>query len=359
MDALLIVLAIALVALSVWLFMRAFSRMSSHPETLEKPAHNDVYIAAGYDYKTRSYRIWMSPMMELPYTQERFDAYLEAQEIASVEYTDDGIASAKISLIQKTLNREGWRVHVVAPPELLAHLPGWVKESGGEMRNRDALKDAMIWAMRGRKMKLRKDLQRKVDERARREKQDAEFDRAMRPLPGWFRESENEDPAIRLREDQLERLELYREHGLSEHYFWGNVYAEECDYDRAIAEFDAEISLSESDHFTFSARGDAYVEKGDIDRGIKDHDTALALIEQSNGTDEDKALLLRARGNAYIEKGDFDMAIIDLCDAILLDPLNPQAYGLRAAAHEQLGDYEEAEDDLETYNELMQEQEAG
>ena len=51
------------------------------------------------------------------------------------------------------------------------------------------------------------------------------------------------------------------------------------------------------------------------------------------------------------------MAIIDLGDAILLDPLNPQAYGLRAVAHEQLGEYEEAEDDLETYNELMDEQE--
>ncbi len=357
MDALLIIVAIALFALSVWLFMRAFSRMSSRPESLEKPAHNDVYIATGYDYKTRSYRIWMSPMMELPYTRERFDAYLEAQEIASVEYTDDSITSVKTSLIQKILNKEGWRVHPVDSPELLSHLPGWIKESGGEMKNRDELKDGMIWAMRGMKMKLRKDLQRKVDERERRARQDAEFDRAMRPLPGWVRESENEDPATRLREDQLERLELYREHGFSEHYFWGHVYAEEGEYDRAIAEFDAEISLSESDHFTYSARGDAYVEKGDIDRGIKDHDTALALIEHSGGTGEDKALILQTRGNAYFQKGDLDMATIDYDDAILLDPLNPQTYVFRAAAYQEIGKHLEAEDDLETYDELMDEQE--
>ena len=86
--------------------------MSSRPESLERPAHNEVYVATGYDYKTRSYRIWMSPMMELPYTQERFDAYLEAQEIASVEYTDDGTTSVKTGLIQKTLKKEGWRVHL-------------------------------------------------------------------------------------------------------------------------------------------------------------------------------------------------------------------------------------------------------
>ena len=225
------------------------------------------------------------------------------------------------------------------------------------MKNRDALKDGMIWAMRGRKMKLRKDLQRKVDERDRRARQDAEFNRAMRPLPDWVKKSNTGSHSVQLSEDQLERLELYREHGLSEHYFWGHVYAEEGDYDRAIAEFDAEIALDATDPLSYSARGDAYVDSGDIDRGIQDHDTALALIEQSNGTDEDKALLLRARGNAYIEKGDFDMAIIDLGDAILLDPLNPQAYGFRAVAHEQLGEYEEAEDDLETYNELMDEQE--
>ena len=188
-------------------------------------------------------------MMELPYTQERFDAYLEAQEIASVEYTDDGTTSVKTGLIQKILKEEGWRVHSVDPPELLVHLPGWVKESGGEMQNRDALKDGMIWAMRGRKMRLRKDLQRKVDERERRERQDAEFNRAMRPLPDWVNKgnnekSNNEGHSVQLSEDQLERLELYREHGLSEPYFWGHVYAEEGDYDRAIAEFDAEIALT-------------------------------------------------------------------------------------------------------------------
>ena len=340
---------------------RVFQNVVPTPESLERPAHNDVYVATGYDYKTRSYRIWMSPMMELPYTQERFDAYLEAKEIASVEYTDDGTTSVKTGLIQKTLKEEGWRVHVVDPPELLAHLPGWVKESGGEMKNRDALKDAMVWAMRGRKMRLRKDLQHKVDERDRRARQDAEFNRAMRPLPDWVKKSNNEKSnseghSVQLSEDQLERLELYREHGLSEHYFWGHVYAEEGDHDRAIAEFDAEIALDTSDPLSYSARGDAYVDSGDLDRGIQDHDTALALIEQSNGTDEDRALLLRARGNAYIEKGDFDMAIIDLGDAILLDPLNPQAYGFRAVAYEQLGEYEEAQDDLETYNELMDEQ---
>ena len=82
-----------------------------------------MYIGTGYDYKTESYRIWMSPMMELPYTQERFDAYLEAEEIASVEYTNDGITALKTSLIQKILSKEGWRVHRVDPPILLERLP--------------------------------------------------------------------------------------------------------------------------------------------------------------------------------------------------------------------------------------------
>ena len=49
MDALLIIVSIAFAALAVWLFRRAFSRMSSRSESLDKPAHNDVYVAAGYE----------------------------------------------------------------------------------------------------------------------------------------------------------------------------------------------------------------------------------------------------------------------------------------------------------------------
>ena len=87
MEVVLIILAVILAVVSVVLLLRGLSGGSSSPASLEKPAHNDVYIGTGYDYKTKSYRIWMSPMMELPYTQERFDAYLEDSLLREVRHT--------------------------------------------------------------------------------------------------------------------------------------------------------------------------------------------------------------------------------------------------------------------------------
>ena len=66
-------------------------------------------------------------------------------------------------------------------------------------------------------------------------------------------------------------------------------------------------------------------------------------------------MFYRDRGYAYLEKGDFDIAIIDFGEAILLDPLSPLAYGMRAYAYESQGEYVEAEYDWETYAELKDE----
>ena len=354
MEVVLIILAVILAVVSVVLLLRGLSGGSSSPASLEKPAHNDVYIGTGYDYKTKSYRIWMSPMMELPYTQERFDAYLEAEEIASVEYTNDGITALKTSLIQKILSKEGWRVHRVDPPILLEHLPHWVREAGGEMKKRDTLKDSVIWAMRGKDFVLRDDLKRKVEGRDRRAKQNAEFNRTMQPVPDWAR-SKDEDHDVQLREDLERELEPYRQAGDPLHFFKGLAYEEKGDYDRAIAEYDLEIAIDPSNPGNYHTRGSAYVDRGDIARGIQDHDKAIALSEYTSETETVKAMFYRDRGYAYLEKGDFDIAIIDFGEAILLDPLSPLAYGMRAYAYESQGEYVEAGYDWETYAELNDE----
>ena len=100
------------------------------------------------------------------------------------------------------------------------------------------------------------------------------------------------------------RPEFFDNRGLS--------YAENGDYDRAIADYNEAIRIAPQANF-LTNRGDAYNKKGDLDRAIADYDRALAL---NPGFD----LAYNNRGAAFRKKGDLERAIADYEQALRINP---------------------------------------
>jgi len=96
-------------------------------------------------------------------------------------------------------------------------------------------------------------------------------------------------------------------------YNRGAAYADNKDYDRAIADNDQAIRLDPSSAIAFYNRGVAYADKKDYDRAIADYDQAIRL-------DPNYAHAFNNRGVAYESKKDYDRAIADYDQAIRIDP---------------------------------------
>ena len=160
-----------------------------------------VAIASGYDYQTKCYKVWLSPITSLPSTQELTDAYIVAEETLATEneYTSLTEAYSVSSDIIWWLERAGWRViWIEKTPLFLENLPDWVREAGGEIHRRDFSKDLYAWEHRHEQQPLRRDLQVRVEEkerklqvqveeRIRKAIEDREFKKAMRSEPDWVR----------------------------------------------------------------------------------------------------------------------------------------------------------------------------
>ncbi len=104
-------------------------------------------------------------------------------------------------------------------------------------------------------------------------------------------------------------------------------YAENGDYDRAVADYNEAIRLSPQANF-LTNRGDSYNFKHDYDRAIADYDRALQL-------NPGFYLAYNNRGAAYAKKGDLDHAIADYEAALRINPqLDTAAEGLATARQE-------------------------
>jgi tetratricopeptide (TPR) repeat protein len=118
-------------------------------------------------------------------------------------------------------------------------------------------------------------------------------------------------------------------------YNRGNAYSDKGELDRAIRDYDQAIRLNPQYALAFNNRGNAYNKKGEPDRAIQDFDEAIRLNPQS-------ALAFYNRGNAHRNKHDLDRAIRDYDQAIRLDPQYAEAFGNRAIAYSDKGDLERA-----------------
>ncbi len=79
-------------------------------------------------------------------------------------------------------------------------------------------------------------------------------------------------------------------------------------------------------------RGNAYMAKGEHDRGMQDYDKAIKL-------DPRNAKAFNNRGVAYHKKGDYDRALKDLDESIKLDPAYANAFANRAHTYQKQGEH--------------------
>jgi tetratricopeptide (TPR) repeat protein len=102
----------------------------------------------------------------------------------------------------------------------------------------------------------------------------------------------------------------------------GFSYHQKEQYDRAIADYTAAISLSKKASATgvvYSNRGNSWYEKGKYDRSIADHDRAIGLLPRNAAVYSNRARTFRA-------KGDLGRAMADFDQAIKLEPKSPYWY---------------------------------
>ena len=122
------------------------------------------------------------------------------------------------------------------------------------------------------------------------------------------------------------------------------------DLDQAIADYDQVIALDPpwvSD--AYCNRGFAYLDSGDMERGIQDLTTAIDLNPQDT-------LAYWNRAVAYLILARFDAALDDLGKIIEIDPGDAMAHYFRGQIYIEMGEREAAISDLEAALELGLEQ---
>ncbi|MCX6907539.1 MAG: tetratricopeptide repeat protein [Verrucomicrobia bacterium] len=115
----------------------------------------------------------------------------------------------------------------------------------------------------------------------------------------------------------------------------GDAYMMKGDYDLAISDYSRSIELRPSIGTPYNNRGVAFVRKGDHARAMQDFDKAIELNPTLAG-----AFYNRADANMFQQS--YDRAIVDFGRAIELKPDDPDAYQGRAMAYYQKQSYDQA-----------------
>jgi tetratricopeptide (TPR) repeat protein len=119
----------------------------------------------------------------------------------------------------------------------------------------------------------------------------------------------------------------------------GTAYAQTHDLDRGLADFDQAIRLDPDDAYAAGARGDLHLVKKDYEHAIADYTKAIA-IEPNN------APALVGRAIVYVATGNADNAIADCDEAIRLQPAFASAFYWRGMARRLKGDAAAADADI-------------
>lgn len=157
-----------------------------------------------------------------------------------------------------------------------------------------------------------------------------------------FQLDENLEEAIRCFNESI-RLEPKHDRS----YFWrGMVFHKIGKVDDAISDYKTAIHLL-PEALYFSARGNAYLDKNEVEEAIADFNQAIQINSKYITSSS-----YYFRGDAYFEKGDVDSAIADYTEAIRLEPNLESAYWSRAIAWEKKRAYNKAIADYQKYLEL-------
>jgi len=139
-------------------------------------------------------------------------------------------------------------------------------------------------------------------------------------------ENNDYDRAI---EEFTKAIRLYPKY--SDAYMFSSfAYEGKGDDDRSLADLDQSIKKDEQPS-SYQLRGEFYERKGNYDKAIEDYCKMISLWELDNYLDGEsvdrdgkkvleKATLYSIRGNAYIKKGDLERGIADFEEALRLVP---------------------------------------
>jgi tetratricopeptide (TPR) repeat protein len=124
-------------------------------------------------------------------------------------------------------------------------------------------------------------------------------------------------------------------------YNRGQAYVRKGEHERGIADFSEAIRLDPSDADGFRSRGSAYDDIEKYDLALADYDQALKL-------DPKNVLAFAYRGITLTNTGELDRAIKDFDEAAKLDPNRALTFYSRGLAYEKKNDPARAVTDLET-----------
>jgi tetratricopeptide (TPR) repeat protein len=127
------------------------------------------------------------------------------------------------------------------------------------------------------------------------------------------------------------------------YFYRGNAYVNKGDLDHAITDFNKAIILEPDLAVGYNNRGITYANKGDYAQAAADFDQAIVLKP-------DLAEAYSNRGNTYYSKGNYDQAIADFDQAIKLKPGLAEAYNNRGNAYREKSDYDQA---IADYNQAV------
>jgi Mlc titration factor MtfA (ptsG expression regulator)/Tfp pilus assembly protein PilF len=113
------------------------------------------------------------------------------------------------------------------------------------------------------------------------------------------------------------------------------IYANQGEYDQAIADSSEVIRLAPHDDSAYYERGAIYRSQGCLDLAIADFSTAIRLCPGY-------AWAYYERAVAHAEKGDLDQAVSDLTRAVRADPNHDRAYDERGRVYHDQGEYKKA-----------------
>jgi tetratricopeptide (TPR) repeat protein len=132
-----------------------------------------------------------------------------------------------------------------------------------------------------------------------------------------------------------EIAEQYRQQGIAK--FKNKLY------DPAVDDYNRAAELDPNNPYIYANRGQAYLEKGEVDKAVLDFTKALNL----GGITAEDHVYFNDRARAYFKKGALELALADVNQAISLYAKNAYGYYLRGFIYKSTGNTAQAKADFQ------------
>ena len=184
-----------------------------------KPDADVMVMTYGYDFRSKSYKVFVSPIIYLPSRRSLMDVWLAEQHVVEREFTNGKAVMQAARNLHRKLTNAGWQMKVAAWVEFHKRQPCWEYDSGKDIKvisipsvdnlkkfnpndDYDDYTGRRVWHSNftedGNIPPLRWDLQVKIneekqlqeqrkEEEQQRKREEQELKDVMRPLPAWAR----------------------------------------------------------------------------------------------------------------------------------------------------------------------------